>query len=77
MIDALLPILLAMAVTLGPIGAGIALRRKFPPEAEGAQVQRTGGQKAARLLGTLLLWAGTLAGLLMIVFALHYKGKFL
>lgn len=76
MIDALLPILLALAVTLGPIAAGIALRRKFSPAADGGTPQ-TGGQKAARLLGTLLVWAGTIAGLLMIVFALHYKGKFL
>jgi hypothetical protein len=66
MIDALLPILLALAITLGPIGAGLALRRKFSP-----------AQKTGRLIGTLLLWCGIIAGLLMLLFALHYKGMFL
>ncbi|OGR79340.1 MAG: hypothetical protein A2X32_10425 [Elusimicrobia bacterium GWC2_64_44] len=65
-LDALLPILLALAITAGPIAAGIALRRKFSPD-----------QKTGRLIGTLLLWCGIIAGLLMMVFALHYKGMFL
>ncbi|MDD2805861.1 MAG: hypothetical protein PHV33_09920 [Elusimicrobiales bacterium] len=76
---ALLPILLALAITAGPIAAGLALRRKFSPAraAEGGQEPLTGGQKTARLIGTILLWCGILAGLLMIVFALNFKGMLL
>lgn len=65
-LDAILPILLALAITAGPIAAGIVLRRKFPP-----------ARKTGRLIGTILLWCGIIAGLMMMAFALHYKGKFL
>lgn len=65
---------LLLAVPVVPLVAGIMLRRRFPPAAPGG-TQPGSGHKFGRLAGTLLLWGGVLAILLVIVFALNYKGK--
>ncbi|MHB0997381.1 MAG: hypothetical protein ACYC2I_13520 [Elusimicrobiales bacterium] len=69
----LLETVLLLAAPLVPVAVGVLLRRKFAP-AEG--VQQTGGQKAGRLIGSILFWGGLLGILFVLVLVLHFKGVF-
>ena len=76
-LSAILEILLLLGIPFVPIAVGVLLRRKFSPAlgAEGAApAPMTGAQKAGRLAGTLLLWAGVAGILFTIIVALNYKG---
>ncbi len=70
----ILETILLLAVPIVPVAAGVFLRGKFPPPAEG-QPPRTGAQKAARLAGNVLFWGGLAGILFMIVVILNFKGK--
>lgn len=71
-IKALLEILLLAAIPLMPVIAGRLLLRKFPKTKAGAEP--VPGTRAGRLIGNILFWSGILAILLVILFALNYKG---
>lgn len=69
----LLETILLLAAPVVPVAIGVLLRRKFAP-VEGAE--RTGAQKAGRVIGSILFWGGLLGILFVIVLVLHFKGLF-
>lgn len=74
----LLEVVLLLAVPLVPIVIGVLLRRKFSPApaVEGAEpAPMTGGQKAGRLAGNILLWGGVVGIVFMVLVVLNFKGK--
>jgi hypothetical protein len=73
----LIEMVLLCAIPFALIAAGVILRRRFPKPlpAEGQPSEpESGGRKAARVLGTMLMWAGIFAVLFCVIVALNFKG---
>ena len=70
----ILETLLLLAAPFVPVAAGVLLRRKFAPAAEGG-LPPTTAQKAGRLAGTILFWGGIAGIVFMAIVILNFKGK--
>ena len=73
----LIETVLLCAIPFALMAAGILLRRKFTPAApaeSGEAPQQTGGRRAARFLGTFLLWSGILSLIFCGIVLLNYLG---